>query len=911
MKPTATSFKLFSALQPLLADLACVSGIEKYWGHTPGSSTPTGTKEELLTDHVRRVNDCCLALIKAHGLEPVIDGLIADILNAFNATGAGQKSVGDFIKLSFLAAVAFHDYGKLNENYQVHLGNTVSFKPVENVFDSGHSILSAHLWIEWALKQSETITDDEADLDLLTGLIYDFADVILNHHASGFYLREMRNKEAFHWQAYAAQMGLDLNDDCLIEEKESFQKDVSKACLETAETKAAFARYALLKLCFSLLTASDYLATLGYMTEGGDYTKLSKKDLGVFTPEETEALLHRFRKASYNAVVYDQLEATAAQPWETLQERSNENLNRLRQKLLAEVVLKIREAPDAFLYYLEAPTGAGKTNLSLAIALELMAQDKRLGKLFYVFPFTTLITQTHKDLKEKLGLDESTLIQLHSKAEAQEKTGDEGAYGAAWTNHVDRLFVQYPITLLSHVRFFDILKSNRKEVNYLLHRLANSVVIIDEVQSYSPKLWKHVHYFLSHYARRFNIRVVVMSATLPKLHLLGKDAVVELIEKPQAYFRNANFSGRVQFNFDWLRKKRPLSVEDKGAYLEALADEVAEKCEAFAVQNNDSVAGIIEFITKKSASAFAGLCSKHPVLAGYEIRLLSGTILEPRRKEIVAWLKKEETRTENPRILLICTQVVEAGVDIDMDIGFKDSSLIDSDEQLAGRVNRNAKRTTATVHLFNLDSESNIYKGDPRLKAAQELGLENREKILSEKDFNLFYENILQDYIRKEGGLLDTFTGYEEKVRGLAFPEIDRDFKLIESDSESVFIPLDLDAGCFSEKEMELLTGTDALLANGTKVSGEKVFNHYIETLRVKSGDFIKDREARHRFQSVLSKFTISVFPELAQKIRANVALPYPNWQDYGFVYLGEPDKYYSYETGMKPDVDFSAADFW
>ena len=40
----------------------------------------------------------------------------------------------------------------------------------------------------------------------------------------------------------------------------------------------------------------------------------------------------------------------------------------------------------------------------------------------------------------------------------------------------------------------------------------------------------------------------------------------------------------------------------------------------------------------------------------------------------------------------MATQVVEAGIDIDMDIGYKDISKLDSEEQFIGRINRNFKR---------------------------------------------------------------------------------------------------------------------------------------------------------------------------------------------------------------------------
>src|SRR5690606_27921607 len=101
-----------------------------------------------------------------------------------------------------------------------------------------------------------------------------------------------------------------------------------------------------------------------------------------------------------------------------------------------------------------------------------------------------------------------------------------------------------------------------------------------------------------------------------------------------------------------------------------------------------SVYTIIELIFKKTASEFYDLIRNNDFFD--EIFVLSGTILPHRRKYIVNFLKNKINRTK--KILLITTQVVESGVDIDMDLGFKDRSLIDSDEQLAGRINRNVNK---------------------------------------------------------------------------------------------------------------------------------------------------------------------------------------------------------------------------
>ncbi len=754
------------------------------------------------------------------------------------------------------------------------------------------------------------------------GLLLDFADLIALHHSPR--LHESRwNEDIALLRRYLVLSGLEQVPD-LNGVLEAKSKQNIRALVFSANGQAeGFSRFALLKLCFSLLTASDYLATLGYMQTGGDYTRLDALTLGILSAADKAAFSARFRSFDYNRAALSTPDQCADMTWEQVQERSKDNLNALRQKLLAEVVRAVRRQPEKPLYYLEAPTGAGKTNLSLAVALELLNHDERLGKVFYVFPFTTLITQTYDDIKCKLGLTDAQLVQLHSKAEYATRPvpGGEGSYGPAWHNHVDNLFVQYPITLLSHVRFFDLLKSNRKEANYLLHRLANSVVILDEIQSYSPTCWDHVNYFLLHYARQFNIRVVVMSATLPKLHALTREAtapeVVPLVAEASRYFQNANFAGRIRFNFELLGKDwrtryaaKPVDEAERRAVLQELADTVAARCEEFATGNENRVAGIIEFITKKSAAGFAEAAQEHPILMGYQVRILSGTILEPRRREVVKWLKAADTRLANPRILLICTQVVEAGVDIDMDVGFKDRSLLDSDEQLAGRVNRNATRPPAPVYLFDLDSEAGIYGPDLRLKVARKLAAIDYERILREKDFNYLYGQVIDLLNSKEGKLTDSFGRYQELVRLLEYEAIDRQFQLIDNDTESAFIPLRLDKECFTNKECELLQAAGVFAGPDTSqtIDGQRVFEWYLATLKNKSGDFIRDREARQRLQSIMSKFTISVYPQLAAQLRG--ATPGQDWHNYGFVYLNEPAKYYSYEEGLLPTATFSS-DIW
>ena len=54
---------------------------------------------------------------------------------------------------------------------------------------------------------------------------------------------------------------------------------------------------------------------------------------------------------------------------------------------------------DKIIYYLEAPTGSGKTNMAINLARILYNNNKDLTSINYIFPFNTLIDQTKNTFK--------------------------------------------------------------------------------------------------------------------------------------------------------------------------------------------------------------------------------------------------------------------------------------------------------------------------------------------------------------------------------------------------------------------------------------------------------------------------------------------------------------------------------
>jgi CRISPR-associated endonuclease/helicase Cas3 len=871
----------------------------RYYAHTHGHKKP-----ELLADHVNLVNTYALRLIEAHGLDSVVDRLILPLVQQSYVPNA--EAVGNFIKRLFLNTISFHDYGKINENFQnERMGNQQFRRNDKNGIGAQHSKLSAFLYVVEHLQEiySASYFNGETQAALYA-LTFWFSNTILKHHAH--YVENDLKYDTDNVLAltpYLQLIGGSVDDAFLQAAFHNFEKkikDYSDACFSE---DARFPVYALIKLNFSLLTGADYYATTAYTID------IEADDFGVLSNEDIDVFVRKFQSTKdYNRLFFERQSHFSVYPDELLKECNPESLNILRQKLLGEVLETIRKNQERDIFYLEAPTGSGKTNISIAAALQLLETHPELNKVFYVFPFTTLITQTAKTIQETLELSSAQMVQLHSRTgfHSKREENQDGEYGAQRLNYIDNLFVNYPITLLTHVKFFDTLKGNSKDTTYLFHRLANSVVIIDELQSYPPQEWDKIAYFITQSAHYFNIKFILMSATLPKLDDLkvGKapQEFYALVENKDRYFQNLNFKKRVEFDFSLMAQKQDL---------DALAEIVMQRCEEYAKENQGSVKAIIEFIYKRTATDFYRIVVEQARAYGYKVFVLSGTILEPRRREIIDFIKSEDKENKtSQKILLISTQVVEAGVDIDMDIGFKDSSLIDSDEQLAGRVNRNARPKPAKVYIFKLDMAYRIYGGDLRYRITRDfISQQEYEQILVNKAFDLLYNKVCERINREnEDEFLLNFNEYKSKIRRLEFSKIDLEFKLIDQQSMTIYVPLQIPAKYFAKQDLVFLRELRAYFGGDT-VNGRMIWEAYLSVVHAKNEDFVKKKIDLKKIYGIMSQFMFSIF---AHSNQVNELLRFCDGESYGkyrILYLVEWEKVYDYKSGIR-DEGFKEAAF-
>lgn len=830
--------------------------------------------KESLNEHIDLVFDYFLKLIEQNGLEVRLNSLFEKSANLFEEIEAKEEFI-TFVKYLFAKAIYWHDMGKMNPNFQKDkMLNDIDEKTL--VSDSHHSHLGAYLFINHSLDElyDKNLSDEEETME---SIIYLFGFLISKHHGKVYQYEDLDFQMEF--VEFLGKFDIETEHTKILKDKNRLFSSIFDYIENNQDVL-----FLLSKSLFSLLIISDYYATAQFMNYG-NCQELKYKDFGLVNKTFVDKIYKEFYTDKFDKnkkqITFNQLLGNKSNEdfknFDKLQEKSNDNLNHLRNKLFVEVKTNLRENLDKNLFYIEAPTGAGKTNLSLMSVVEILQKDHLVNKIFYIFPFTTLITQTYTSIKKTLELNNSQIIQLHSKAKYNQKDKNgrseaelDGIYGDDKENFLDNQFMNYPITLLSHVKFFDILTGISKDDNYIFHRLANSIVIIDEIQTYCPDFWTKIVYLFDMYAKNFNIKFIVMSATLPKIGKIIDSQFTFLVSNKQDYFQNPNFGQRVQIDTNVISINKPEEIYQK-------LEEESIKYQNLKTTKLKKVKTIIEFITKKGADEFYKYAKEVNEIFD-EILILSGTILEPRRKEIIDFIKT----VHNKNILLVTTQVVEAGVDIDMDIGFKEKSLLDSDEQLAGRINRNSSKEGNKLFLFRVGKGNDkfVYKTDKRKGISGIYQEDGKDKnILETKDFDKFYSQILDKIIdNNKKTYMQNLNTYINHLKNLRFS--DSHIKLIDTQSVSVFVPHNIMAKFY--------------------------WNAYEKAILNREKDLINKKIDIKKLSAKISKYTFSLVDYPKSGIEY---LEIYGEKKYGYLYLKEwysdcdGRKLYSYNDGLDTSV--------
>ncbi len=415
------------------------------------------------------------------------------------------------------------------------------------------------------------------------------------------------------------------------------------------------------------------------------------------------------------------------------------------------------------------PTGTGKTLLGATWALTHRQRLTRDGspppKVVIVLPFLSIVDQTIKEYEKLLGsrVAAGDLVGYHSLSE---RTFDSELDAKSQEFFLDTW--QSDVVITTFDQLLLAIFSPRTKHQLRFHNLADALIVLDEIQSLPCILWEPVRQALNGLAGLGTTHVLAMSATQPGFL---SDAW-ELVPEPREFFTRMKRYHLV------LRHRSPLN----------LSQFIAECRSRLPKWKRRRV--LITLNTRRSArQIFNALADKSRKL-GLPVFFITGDKTPRDRLAAIDGIKA------GAPCLVVSTQCVEAGVDIDMDLVIRDISPLDSLVQIAGRCNRNGERALETVEIVSLvDDESSrpfapmIY--DPILLQETSRVLEGAESIDEDQVYDLTrrYFDFLRDKKNLGTAAVESWINWEETesirrlLRGLqrpqtAFVVVDQDRQL-------------------------------------------------------------------------------------------------------------------------------------
>ncbi len=727
-------------------------------------------------------------------------------------------------------AALFHDLGKLNPNFQKKLkGN----RPAGY---SSHAYLSALAWLCFCKENPKYL---QSIVGSKQESILSIAAIVAHHHGNLPDLGEgiFKEREVAHLKSFLSKRSELFISEYLSEietDKQHtpfsvYQSDliidnVLKARLLEQRIQDPLDFYLETQFAFASLIAAD---------------KADASSYAVSQRVSEFCALFEARLRSYINQFKDDTE-----------------LNKVRSAVRKESVATLRSQLPLGnrIFALTAPTGSGKTMMLLSLANEIV-KEKGTFRIIYSLPFLSITEQVESICLKIFGDD---IRRIDSKAENgkfQENQKQLDYDPEAIKQIIDNQFAEdtfdFPFIITTFVRFFETLVSNKNATLLKLPNFGRSIFLIDEIQSLPPRLYGFFVALLDAFCRKFDSYAIISTATMPDFRLPEGDAsTIQLFKSYQAPIELLSYQyfDLQQFNRYQLRRLPGKMT------IEQLADQIQKETKATLVilntiDDTKALFKILSDATTQNDSKMVRKLKSH----GYSCNnlLLLNTHCTPNDRLMKLEIARRALR-RNLRFVVISTQLIEAGVDIDFPVVYRDWAPLPSIVQSAGRCNRNGSRPLkGQFVLIELEREGKsrwqlIYRGkDTQFvgRSIETLGDTDKEEIDLFEAQRHFFESLHNDLLfGYHQGKLFQPNGeiyFVERIKQAAFNEIGK-FRLID-DKE------------FGE-ELRYYVPEDA---------SDDYFEHLLEMWKVLIGippkDFEKRRLAQIALESQLKKMSRQV----------------------------------------------------
>ena len=541
-----------------------------------------------------------------------------------------------------------------------------------------------------------------------------------------------------------------LHDYCQIEEtlKKDIPLDVNR-CVEKIQLNRPPFSLSPIKGCKDMTSDANHLSRMLFSClVDADYL-----DTELFMDEKSA-------QKRINAISLSSLLPLLETYIDNLQKKGNESeVNAIRRNV-QERCVSMSNVEKGF-YSLTVPTGGGKTLSSLVWALR-HAVHNGMKRIIIAIPYTSIIVQTASILKQIFG--EEAVLEHHSNFDPQSIQGKEMQHKAKLaTENWD-----YPIVVTTNVQLFESMFSNRPSDCRKLHNIANSVIILDEVQTLPTDYLQPIVDALKSYQRMFGISVLFTTASQPVLSGLiegcnpqaafqGIDNITEIIPKEYALHEK-------------LRRVR-LEIDNTGSTYDEIADQLSQHNKVLCIVNTRNDAReLFERLPKEGMTIHLSrmMCPRHV-------------------SKVIQEIKQALSNNSETVIRVVATQLIEAGVDIDFPVVYRQEAGLDSILQAAGRCNREGKLDMATTYVFSLSVEHKLYGSIIDANNAR-LNMINVNDWFAPETMTEYFKQL---YCRKETFDKKDLKTLLYKPKEMCFAEAAKEFKLIEETGKTVYVNMD------------------------------------------------------------------------------------------------------------------------
>lgn len=513
--------------------------------------------------------------------------------------------------------------------------------------------------------------------------------------------------------------------------------------------RKAFSVFVLEHFLYSSLVDSDYLDTERFMT-----------------PEASEA-----REARELANMEELLAKLESHMADLMEKAGDTPVNRARRSVY-EDCLATAVQPSG-LYTMTVPTGGGKTLSSMAFGLR-HAVEQGMERVIVAIPYTSIVEQTAATLKAIFGAE--NVVEHHSNYDFRDLDDEEKAK--------QRLAIQNwdaPIVVTTNVQLFESLFSNKPGKSRKVHNMARSVVILDEAQTLPDKLLRPSLAMLEELAAGYGSSIVLCTATQPALEGLWPFGAEprEIVQRRDSF--DEAFSERVAY-------------ESLGTIEQAdLVERIAAHHEVLCVVGTRGLArAVYDDVVARAAERGDLSDVKRAFDEGYFH--LSAFMIPAHRSAMLERIRKRLDRKE--RCVVVSTQLVEAGVDVDFPEVYRELAGLDSVVQAAGRCNREGRLPGAgTVRVFELSINGERQKTETWLEKmkgiARDVIRENGGKV-EEGLIPAFFKTRYDSECLDAKGIFQKTATRDlifDRFETMPFEQCALDYRIIEDDSIPVFVP--------------------------------------------------------------------------------------------------------------------------